>query len=234
MLSRDPCLVQRLRSDSSPYQQAVAKLLGLPVQQIRVEPPMVESDPAGASPDGPAKEVNRPWIAFWGITILPPSEPSLPGLFIEAINAPLSGSKLPGLLPLTLARVPGMPDPQFSGSGTREAEVRLPAPSAATLALGTPRPGCQGAEDIAKLEIEEGLKVKDTIRRGQERLEQAAERYQEALNVEPRVPAPEIMPPSLASAGAGASLIELRRLRRRAPLRTRQVLLRLRPQVLAT
>jgi len=130
---------------------------------------------------------NRPWIAWWSVTIKPPHDVPAAQRLIEIVNTP--HGQLSELLPLTLARVPGLRDPEFVYSKLEES--RIPRLRDVAVPLG-PRPG--GAlNEAAAFNVNDlpGLRpgasgvVKDTsYEDAMYALSAIKERAQEAINEE--------------------------------------------------
>jgi len=113
-------------------------------------------------PTTPSPEVNRPWIAWWSIGIFPPRDKAAAMQLISAIDTP--HGPLDSLLPLTLARVPGLAYPSFARS--RLQAVELPAPRNVALHLG-PVPGGDRHNDLAKAALDLQAKAQAELRYSQ-------------------------------------------------------------------
>lgn len=94
--------------------------------------------PAPAPAPGPAlvKEVNRPWIAWWSVTFMPPNDVPAAEKFMQMVNE--QHGPLARVFGLTLARVPGLSEPTGVNNNLKETE--FPRPLDTAVALG-PRPG---------------------------------------------------------------------------------------------
>jgi hypothetical protein len=103
--------------------------------------------------DGPfaPEESNRAWIATWSITVLPPFAQDGAWRLLNMVNEP--GSQLSKLLPMTLARIPGM---QYRGLQTPNLalqdanETRLPPPEDKAVGFAIPDP----YDEEARIEAE--------------------------------------------------------------------------------
>lgn len=182
MLTRDPCLVHLLRSDTDRFRKRIAYLLGLPENKVVVDPPLVKGTvglmqvetsghstkrmhqvtvlavqhcnagdlsklegnlPFGSlsqadiskdfasgqnvsrSTEMNSNQTNRAWIAFWNIAVLPPFAVDGAWKLLNMVNMPKT--ELSKLLPMTLARVPGLKYRGLEGPNALN-ETRLPPP----------------------------------------------------------------------------------------------------------
>jgi len=83
---------------------------------------------------------------------LPPNSDLTAEQFLLEVNTP--GSKLSHLFPKTLARVPGLGDPQFNASNNKLHPIRLPPPIDTAIGLRLPAPH---VEKVHVAEMEDHL-----------------------------------------------------------------------------
>lgn len=120
-------------------------------------------------------EANRPWIAFWSVSILPPNSEVFAKELLLQVDTP--GSRLSHLLPKTLARVPGMKYPGFDGKQNAIHEIRLPPPTDSAIGFSLPTP--------INIEEEKKLHMKQTNMKESDlhRIEKDMKIAQEAINL---------------------------------------------------
>jgi len=127
-------------------------------------------------------EVNRPWLAWWRLSILPPGDEAVAMELIKTVNTP--HGPFDGLLPLTLARVPSLGYPSFEGS--KLGAVELPQPRNVALHLG-PVPGGDRSNDLTRAALALQAKAEAELRYGQElhkAIQQAEVRLSTGFNVQ--------------------------------------------------
>jgi len=99
------------------------------------------------------QEENRAWIALWSVSILPPFAKDGAWRLLQLVNKPMT--ELSKLLPLTLARIPGL---RYRGLREPNAalhetnETRLPPPEDKAVGFALPDPYAEEAE--LKFEME--------------------------------------------------------------------------------
>jgi len=83
-------------------------------------------------------ESNRAWIAFWSIIVLPPYSVPATQRLLEEVDTPLSD--LAKILPLTVARVPGLDYRSMQEEPNAAQETRLPPPLEKAVGFALPDP----------------------------------------------------------------------------------------------
>lgn len=163
-------------------------------------------------PTGPP-EVNRPWISTWSVEFLPPKAAETAEQFLRLVDT--THSNLAQLLPMTYARVPGMPHPGFEVNAVHE--IRMPPPRDVAESFGLPMgdigPEPPDATVIAAADRawmramminDEGTRLNHAVAHMTETVKYAENAAKDELYF-PRGPvspgrlAPEIIPPSLAT-----------------------------------
>jgi len=103
-------------------------------------------------PPLPADESNRAWIAFWSVAILPPFAEEGAWRLLNLVNKDMTN--ISKLLPLTLARVPGLKYRSLREPNAAN-ETRLPPPADKAVGLLLPDPERVEALKQEDLKVEE-------------------------------------------------------------------------------
>lgn len=107
-------------------------------------------------PPLPSDELNRPWIAAWSVTILPPFAEEGAWRLLNLVNKDMS--KVSKLLPMTLARVPGLHYRSIKEPNAVN-ETRLPPPD--DRAVGIVLPDMAGVEELKQEDFQvDGKRMK--------------------------------------------------------------------------
>jgi hypothetical protein len=169
-----------------------------------------------------AQESNRPWIAFWNVVFPPPFPQEGAWRLLQQVNEP--GTCASKLLPMTLARIPGMKyrgveDPNEAIKDSKE--VRLPPPEDKAVGFKLPNPYDEEEElkwnmkvmareqaahekkVLAKKEMELAIsaaaaqqsdELKERIKASKEQFTKAARAHADAIRAETGKKAPDIVP----------------------------------------
>mmetsp|Transcript_14780 Transcript_14780/g.51807 ORF Transcript_14780/g.51807 Transcript_14780/m.51807 type:complete len:839 (+) Transcript_14780:257-2773(+) len=166
--------------------------------------------PAPAPASRAAPEANSPRIAVWSITVLPPLEYFLADRLRDMVNTP--HGNLSRLLPLTLARVPGLRYPSYAENASLPV-IPLPLPLNNSIGIG-PVPGghrdndlmkaVDGVAAVARAQLREGMAVHVAIAEAEWKVLKAFD-LQENFLADPDVRGVEVAPPFVAMNGPGSA-----------------------------
>mmetsp|Transcript_43688 Transcript_43688/g.79722 ORF Transcript_43688/g.79722 Transcript_43688/m.79722 type:complete len:381 (+) Transcript_43688:137-1279(+) len=228
--SEGSALVDMLRALPSQYESEIARLLGVPAAQVRVNPPALESDTSRHSLTNFAAEwlpsltntsmsnisnstsgapdpdsFNQAGLAFWSVTLWPPAS-RLQAQRLLAAGSAASDLHVAfqRLLPETLERVPGLDYPGFHGNGVPEAKLLPP---------GYTQAGAE-ALNITNVKVKEAEVMQQIHREEEERKALIATfaKVQEAAKLSydimqnGAVPAPILPPPGPVSKASNYAL----------------------------
>lgn len=167
--------------------------------------------PAPAAPEHILS--NRPWIAYWSVTLLPPHAAEHAERLLRLVDTP--HSSLARLLPTTLARVPGMRHPGFANNAIHE--IRLPPPRDVAESFGMPLGDigpeppdsfamAQAERNFARAQqsLNEGMELSVQLAAEKQRVEMANKASRDQLffpdgPVPPGRRAPQVVPPMVAT-----------------------------------
>jgi hypothetical protein len=138
-----------------------------------------------------ADESNRPWIAFWNVVFPPPLPQEGAWRLLQQVNEP--GTCASKLLPMTLARIPGMQyramqDPNEAIKGSKE--VRLPPPSDKAVGFTLPNPYDEQTElewSMKKMARDQAAHEKDMQTKNEMELAMATASIQQSDELKERI-----------------------------------------------